>query len=280
MRIVITGASGFLGGFVANAFTKQRGAEVIRVSRRDAAGSTRVSDYSESPGGDVLIHLAQWADRAEVNATSHEQRTAAVDSLRALARKGYSRLLLASSGALYGDAGEGPHRPGDPPQVSDAYARLKLESERVILDHGGIAVRLANVYGPGQHASSVLATILSQIPGSGPLRVFDTRPVRDFLWVEDAAEGFAAIASSRAGSPGGVVNLGTGVGTSIGDAARTALQIAGEAQRVVLATSEQPRAARSTLILDYSETEAMCGWRPRTAVGEGLARLLEHKRSN
>jgi nucleoside-diphosphate-sugar epimerase len=275
---VITGASGFLGGFVARAFGAQPGTEVIRVSRREAPGTTRVTDYSDSPAGDVLIHLAQEADQAKVVAegTAHEER--ALASLRALLAKGYSRVVYASSGALYGDADERPHTPRDPVQTGDAYARLKRESEVAVIDSGGTAARLANLYGPGIRPETVLGTILAQIPGNGPLRVRTMRPIRDFLWAEDAAEGFVALASAPAGSGGRVVNLGTGIGTSIGDVARTALRVAGQEQREVLETTEH--ATASTLILDYAETTSLCGWTPRIALRDGLARLLEHVRRN
>jgi UDP-glucose 4-epimerase len=278
MRIVITGASGFLGGFVTRRFAQQQGAEVISVSRRAVPGGTRVSDYSESPDGDVLIHLAQGADRAKVNAEGDALKNGALATLSTLLERGYRRVLLASSGVLYGDADERPHTPRDPIQATDTYTRLKQASERLVLDRHGVAVRLANVYGPGMHATSVLGNVLSQIPGNGPLRVLATRPIRDFLWVEDAAEGFVAIASSEAGSAGGICNLGTGVGTSIGELARAALRIAGEEQRDVVATAE--RSTRSTIRLDYSETQQLYGWRPGTALSEGLTRLMAHPPRN
>ena len=48
-------------------------------------------------------------------------------------------------------------------------------------------MRLANVYGPGMAANNVMSDILGQVPGDGPLVVRDIAPVRDYLWIEDAA---------------------------------------------------------------------------------------------
>ena len=54
MKIVITGASGFLGGYVLRLLCKYENIEVIPVTRKDIDGWCTLSDYSESPVGDVL----------------------------------------------------------------------------------------------------------------------------------------------------------------------------------------------------------------------------------
>ena len=72
-------------------------------------------------------------------------------------------------------------------------------------------MRPANIYGPGMSKNNVLSTILQQIPGMGKLEVMDTNPVRDFIWVEDAAEGIVALALSifKDGNKCALFNLGT-----------------------------------------------------------------------
>jgi UDP-glucose 4-epimerase len=129
---------------------------------------------------------------------------------------------------------------------------------------------LSNLYGAGMAPDTIVAEILAQIPGNAPLAVRDAKPVRDFLWVDDAAAGMADLAQSALG---GVFNLGTGIGTSIAAVARTALALTGQDTRAVIETRPSNRA--SCLILDPEDTRAAAGWAARTNLDEGLSRLLQ-----
>lgn len=273
LSVVVTGASGFLGSRVACAVEARSGVEVIRVSRREIHGGRRVKDYSESPGGDVLIHLAEESDRTRAGRDGEEYEERSRSTLLTLLAKDYPRVIYASSGVLYGDSEARPHTPNDPLQISDAYSRTKRHSELSVLESAtGIAIRVANLYGPGMSHRNVMSTILRQIPGTGPVIVMDTAPVRDFLWVDDAAEGFASLALMEKGNPGGVLNLGTRIGTSIGDLARMILRLAGEPHRRVVAA--HPTGVDSSLVLDYSDVTKLCGWEPSTSLAAGAAQLL------
>lgn len=270
VTVVVTGASGFLGGAVVRALSARAGVRVEPVSRRSVPGAVRVAAYTEAPRGDVLVHLAEQADRAKACALGDRYEAETATTLAALLDGRYGRAIYASSAVLYGDASTEPHTADDPVCVNDSYTRSKRRGELAALaSPGGIAVRVANVYGPGMSAANVMSRILGQIPGSGPVEVMDTTPVRDFVWIEDAAEAFAALAA-RDGD-GGVFNVGMGMGTSIGAVARLALALSGEGDRPI-ATTGTPRP--STLIVDGSRTTERCGWRPRTTLADGLALLL------
>lgn len=275
LKVVITGASGFLGGAVLRVLAAQQDVEPIPVTRKEIYGWCRVSDYSQSPAGDVLIHLAEDNDRARVAQSGQAYEEKVLATLTSLLEKGYRRVVYASSAVLYGDADIRAHFPNDPIRSDDAYTRVKRLSELAVLKlPAGIVVRLANIYGPGMSKNNVMSTILRQIPSEGSLEVMDKNPVRDFIWVEDAAEGIVALALNhfKEGNKRGLYNLGTGVGTSIGALASMALEIAGQPDKPVKTGHSSDR--QSSLILDFSDTTSACGWQPKTSLRQGLAHLL------
>ena len=231
MRIVVTGASGFLAPFVIGKL-KSMGGDVVAVSRSRGSGFSSVSSYGDTPDGDVLVHLAQDNDRARVNTQPSSYAENAVAEMETLASR-YARVIYASSASLYGDRGLSPRKEDDPVIAGDTYARIKIGCEEVVLAHGcGVAVRLANLFGPGQSENTVLSTILGQVSKSGPLVVRDDTPVRDFLWVEDAADCLVQMAT---GAPTGIFNVGSGIGTSVRELALQALDVLGQSDRAVVA---------------------------------------------
>lgn len=269
MPVAVTGASGLLGRAVVRRLASL-GIETIAVARTAftppcGVRALRVSEYGAVPEAETVVHLAEERDMAR----------AAVDSAGADARlerllTGGGRIVYASSAAVYGDGADHPRRSDEPVSPPNAYAAGKLAREGRVLAAGGCVARLANLYGPGMAANSVLADILSQIPGRGALRVRDDRPVRDFVWVDDAAEAVVALVL-RSGA--GVFNVGTGTGVSVGALARLALDLAGEGHRPVEA--EFPSERTSVLVLDPSATTAATGWVARTDLRSGLAHLIK-----
>jgi UDP-glucose 4-epimerase len=190
-------------------------------------------------------------------------------TLEALLGKPFSWVIYSSSAVLYGDRSVTPHVETDPVYANDVYTRIKLASERMVLERGGGVARLSNLYGPGMARGTVFGTILGQLGQSGPLTVQTTSPVRDFLWIDDAVMALSRLAESRAS---GVFNVGSGVGASIAELASTALDESGETGRPVVAT--QTDAGPSILVLDISKTTAALGWRPQVSLREGLHRLI------
>jgi UDP-glucose 4-epimerase len=270
---VVSGAAGFLGSRVVRALREQN-AQVVAVSRRPIEGGLQLTSYADAPSGEVLIHLAEANDRQEVRQAGTRYERAVQETLQALIRKRYRRIIYASSALLYGDRATTPRRETDAVYVSDAYTRVKWGCEQMVLaTEGGIAVRLANLYGKGMSVRTVLHAILSQIPGRGRLVVRDDTPVRDFVFVDDAAEALAMMALAPAGS--GIFNVGSGRPVQIGALACLALDVAGESDRTVVAShhSSDP----SHLVLDITRTVRTWNWQPATNLRDGIASIVEQK---
>lgn len=272
MQVIVTGASGFLGSVIAKKLS-DAGVNCLGVSRQDAPGFLKVAKYADTPPGDVLIHLAEINDRARANQLSTEYEAEASSTLQTLLEKGYGKIIYVSSAVLYGEGVCTPRVENDPVTAIDTYTHVKLAAEQSVLSRNGLVVRLANVYGPRMAAGNVLSHILGQLAQDGPITLQNTLPVRDFIWVEDAAVAIMKMVTERAQ---GLFNVGTGIGTSIGELARMLLEEAKQPERQIV--SAQPASKPSCIVLDITKAKQDLHWQPSVLLNEGLRRLVSrHK---
>ena len=275
LKIVITGASGFIGGHLIEHLSRIANTEIVPLSRRGISKLVQVSNYADAPDGDVLIHLAEDNNLESVANRGLTYEHEGLSTLRVLLAKKYGRIIYTSSSTLYGDKSVIPHGTEDDIFVNNPYTRIKSLSESAVLENpNGMVVRLANVYGPLMSTNNVMSQILKQIPQQGDLEVGDVTPIRDFIWVRDVAKGISMLALMDLAEIGKskMYNLGSGIGTSIGDLVFLTLELAGQPERRVM--SKNRTRVMSSIILDCSETTNACGWTPRVSLRQGIASLL------
>ena len=275
LKIIITGASGFIGGHLIEHLSRIANTEIVPLTRRGISNLVQVSNYADAPDGDVLIHLAEDNNLESVANRGLTYEHEGLSTLRVLLAKKYGRIIYTSSSTLYGDKSVIPHGTEDDIFVNTPYTRIKSLSERAVLENpNGMVVRLANVYGPLMSTNNVMSQILKQIPQQGDLEVGDATPIRDFVWVRDVAEGISMLALMDFVETGKskMYNLGSGIGTSIGDLAFLTLELAGQPERRVM--SKNRTRVMSSIILDCSETTNASGWTPRVSLRQGIASLL------
>lgn len=234
----------------------------------------------------VVYHLAAQADvRVSVARPDFDAEVNILGTIRVLegARmSGADRVVLAASGGtLYGDPdpsllplGEDlPRRPVSPYGVSKKSAIDYLAAYRELHGLGYCALALANVYGPRQDPhgeAGVVAIFAGRLLGGQECTIYgDGSQTRDFVYVDDVVDAFV-----RAGRSGAdeVLNIGTGVETSVMKLYETMAAAAGVDRPPALAPARPGELQRSAL--DPSRARQRLGWEPWTTLAQGTAAVL------
>lgn len=294
MRVLVTGAGGFVGPHLRRAL-EAAGHEVVGLGRHLVDGEVQLAVDVTDAGAtasavaevkpDALIHLAGISSVAEC----------AKDPMRALqinaggtlsvvqaALKSPCRVLLVSSGEVYGSAGgNAPVGEGVMPDPVNVYGATKRAAEIIALQHGhqGLDVVIArpfNHIGPGQTPTFVLPSFaqqLTSVPRGGAVRlaVGNLSAVRDFSHVADIAEGYVLLLQK--GTRGEVYNLSSGVGRSIQAMLAALVEISGRTATVTVDPKRLRPLEIAALVGDAGKAMAL-GWSPRSTVRDALVGVL------
>jgi dTDP-L-rhamnose 4-epimerase len=281
----------------------------------DVVGDVRDAAVVRRALGDVdsVVHLAA---RVGVGQSMYEMAeytsanslgTAVL--LEALAEKPVRKLVVASSMSIYG---EGLYRGGDPgerdrtmlerrewdfpgleplptpetkrPALSSIYALTKFDQERACLVAGAaygiptVALRLFNVYGPGQALSNpytgVLAIFASRLLNDRAPRVFeDGKQRRDFVSVHDVARAFA-LALEHDGADGQAVNVGSGESIAIAELGELLARTLGK-EIAPEVTGEFRVGDIRHCFADVTLAKETLGFEPEVKLEDGIAELAE-----
>ena len=295
MRILITGADGFVGRHAAAAFRKA-GHAVIEAQgptaasqRLDITSPTSTADAVRAANPDAVLHLAG----ASSVALSHEQPLQAfqvntlgtVNLLEAVRRHApRARFLHVSSGEVYGALTpsvqaneETPRLPTSPYGASKMAAEDAVDQFRRGYGVQSLVVRPFNHLGAGQASHFVVPSFAAQLVAiargaSEPtLHVGNLEPVRDFLHVEDVVSAYALLLER--GSPGVTYNICSGVPRRIRDVLDELIRLSGVKVAVEVDPARLRPAEIPWLVGDATRLKAL-GWAPTRTLAHALEDVL------
>jgi GDP-4-dehydro-6-deoxy-D-mannose reductase len=314
MRILVTGATGFVGGHLADLLLTAAGAEIHGFARR-ATWPAELPHLAER----VRLHAVDMTDRTRLEAVLHDVRPEQIYHLAGYAQTGQSfrepdaawagnlrttqalfdtvaawggspRIVAVTSGMIYG-ANQRPDVPCDesaPLRPNSPYATSKAAADllafQVTLWPGLDAVRVRpfNQIGPRQSPQFAVASFARQLArierGEQPprLEVGDLSGARDFTDVRDMADAYRRIMES--GERGEAYNAASGVAVRIGDVLDE-LRALCRSKVDVVTTAEHLRPSDAAVLTGNSEKlRQLTGWRPKYTLQQTLRDTLDYWR--
>ncbi|MDO8619144.1 MAG: SDR family NAD(P)-dependent oxidoreductase [Candidatus Daviesbacteria bacterium] len=313
-KILVTGAGGFIGSHLVEKLIKS-GANVRALVHYNSAGSNglledidKVSEKCEIVAGDirdsgfciklmegidVVYHLAALItipySYVAPQSFFETNVLGTVNLLEAAKNAQVKRFIHTSTSEVYGTAQYSPIDEIHPLNPQSPYSASKIGGDNAALSYYltfGLPVTIVrpfNNFGPRQSARGVIPTIISQLlsPQINEVKLGSLTPIRDYIFVEDTAEGFIA-ASLSPKTIGEVVNLGTGKGYSIGEIYKLISEITGIKKKIKL---DKNRVRPTTsevwkLVCDSNKMKSLTGFEPKTNFKDGLVKTVKWIENN
>ncbi|HEX9102433.1 MAG TPA: GDP-L-fucose synthase [Polyangia bacterium] len=297
-RIVVTGGAGFLGSFVV-AELRARGAGEIFVPRSrdyDLVEMAAVRKLYDDTRPDLVIHLAAQvggigANRKNPGKYFYDNLMMGVQLIEEGRRRGLPKLVATGTICAYPKFAPVPFKEEDlwngyPEETNAPYGLAKkmllVQSQAYREQYGfnSVVVFPVNLYGPRDNfdyeSSHVIPAMIRKIEdatraGASEVVLWgDGSPTREFLYVEDAADGILAACERYDGSD--AINLGSGQEIAIRDLAQLIARLMDYRGRFVYDTSKpngQPRRQ-----LSVERAARLLGWRAKTSFEEGLRKTI------
>lgn len=303
MRVVVTGAAGFIGSHLTerllaagnevvgiDCFTdyyerarKEKNLEPSRDHAKFSFEELDLVDADLAPvldGAELVYHLAgqpgvrpSWGNQFDQYVRDNVIATQRL--LECLKGKPIRRLVFAGSSSVYGDAEMFPTKESALPRPVSPYGVTKLAAEHLThlytrnFEIPAVSVRYFTVYGPRQRPDMAFARFMQALSDGEEIEVYgDGEQTREFTYVSDAVEG--TIRAAGADVVGQIFNLGGGSRVTVNQVLATLEEISNiKVRRQNLpAAPGDPRHTGASINL----ARERLGWEPRVSLREGLAK--------
>ena len=300
MNFLITGVAGFLGSALAEHLARE-GHQVRGLDDLSTGDPQALSPDIHFTRGDVNDRPKLWTLLQEVDCVYHLAARVSVPEsvlypreynavnvggtvslMEAMRDVGVRRVILASSGAVYGDQGEQPLQETAIPDPRSPYAVSKVSAEHYVRTIGKlwgmetVCLRIFNAYGPGQHLPPshppVVPHFLRQALRGGTLVVHgDGSQTRDYVYVDDVVSAMVAAATAP-NINGIVINVGSGTETSIRELVKKVSETTG--REVDSLYNANTSGGVSRMRADLSLAAQKLNYRPSIKLEDGLRLTL------
>ncbi len=300
MKFLITGGAGFLGSALAN--TLATDGHTVRVLDDLSSGDpSRLHPSINLTRGNVLDIPKLWSLLQNIDCVYHLAARVSVPEsvlypgeynqvnvvgtvgiMQAMRDAGVRRVVLASSGAVYGVQVQQPMHEDFVPHPTSPYAVSKLSAEYYVHTIGAlwgmetIALRIFNAYGPGQSVRAshpaLIPVIARQAHAGGSVIVHgDGRQTRDFVYIEDVIRAMVTAATAQNVNRL-TINIGSGSATSINEVVQIIGKIHSRGLNVLRVTADS--GGVGNMCADLGRARELLQYDPRVPLMEGIQNVM------
>lgn len=278
-EIGLYGGSGFIGTQFQSMIERQsnyNNSQIHMIPHRGSLEEIKIAlekldALSNSNTTTSLLYLAENNEITKADKLSSDYIENNVKRLKFIISNTRSKLIYASSVAIYGDLSEIPHSPSEKLNTINTYSKSKFECEKLVLQAGGVVARLSNIYGPGMSKKNIISDILKQIKVKGidSINIIDGSPIRDMIHISDVT---SCLLSMTKIQKKGIYNIATGTSISMKDLALMILKVANFEEYKLVELKHNK--TTSCISLDISNTKKTFAWSPSTSLQDGLKELV------
>ena len=297
---LITGGAGFIGHHLANRLVAL-GRHVRVIDDLSAGDPSALDQRVLFTRGDVRDQPKLWTLLHDIDCVYHLAAKVSlpqsvlyprdyndinvggtVTLMEAMRAVGVKRIVMASSGTIYGDQRRQPVDETVVPELLTPYAVSKFAAEHYVSTlgiHYGIetvALRVFNAYGPGQALPPayppVVPHFIHQILSGGTVVIYGSgEQTRDYVYIDDVVDALI-VAGEQDDVDRQVINIGAGVETSVAGLVAAIEKVSGRSAHIL--RNEEQSGGVKRLVADLEKAQKFLDYQPEVTLLEGLSRMV------
>ena len=305
-KILVTGATGFVGSNLVRHFLKQ-GANISILKRRqsnlwrikdiinqlsaydaDLLDHAMVNKVVKCIRPDVILHAATYGGYVTQDNTARILKTnfdGTVNLIDACLKSGFRLFVNTGSSSEYGIKGS-PMKESDLLEPVTAYGASKAAAA-IYCQHVAkkyslpiATLRLFSPYGYFDDGSRAISYMILACLNNKPVYITSPDSVRDFIFIDDVVDSYEKVLVKNENLGGGIFNIGSGKQCSI---QKLAVKIAGMIDSDIVIKYQKKSSARiepKSWVADISKTRAFLKWKPNFNIDQGLKKTIDWFREN
>ena len=305
-RVIVTGATGFVGAnlvrrlladgheahlLVRPGHSKWRIQEIkpdVRLHEVELGDSETVSRTVHEIRPEWIFHLAAhgaYSSQTDLAQMVETNIAGTINLVQACLKTGFEAFVNTGSSSEYGFKDHPPSEeelvePNSHYAVTKASATLfcrhTAQRENVYLP----TLRLYSVYGPYEEPARLMPTIISKGVRNELPPLVDPDIARDFVFTEDVCDAYVLAATSKAGEPGEIYNVGSGEQTTLRDVVDVARRVLSISEKPTWGSMPNRNWDTAVWVSDNKKIRRLLGWKPMHTFEEGFKSMVDWFREN
>ncbi len=280
MKILITGATGFIGSYLTKKLSGLNIEFIPLSSKTDIRNRNELNQFKDS-GITHVIHLSaknfvpdSWTNPNDF----FEVNVGGTMNVLEFCRANEAKLIFISS-YIYGPPQYLPINEIHPVNVFNPYALSKKLAEECCQFYSEnynincCIIRPFNIYGPNQNDQFLIPLILKQVLFKDKIEIMDITPKRDYIYIDDFIDSIISLLPLNAKFE--VVNVGSGKSYSVKEIIDIAQGIV-KTHKEIISKNEIRKNEIPNVEADISKIKKLTNWQPKTDIYKGIGLFLSH----